>query len=278
MDNERRTSIAAALSQYRETVSQQNLLSLRVIVESMEARPLPPRFTEKVAQALHKQELHRYLQGAVPESVQAPRDLLADNVRAELVALARLDGVSHDPVNLGQREDYFAAVGARIAEMSVQVAEFPPADLAYLCTLVSGVTGPGLPDHREAQQFAFVSPIEDEQLEHMLENVTIPLRDDGEGGEGNELTDVWEDWEIAVAFKIGGGPRSWGGSYALYCRDDDGNEQWKWRYGVHDGDWCSEVYDGVEEFLAFYAHFNAQTEEEVKKDITGLNGLLGIPA
>jgi hypothetical protein len=28
----------------------------------------------------------------------------------------------------------------------------------------------------------------------------------------------WKDWEISVAFKLGGGPFEICGSYALYCR------------------------------------------------------------
>jgi hypothetical protein len=152
-----------------------------------------------------------------------------------LTGQADLDGVSHYPVNLKQREEYFAAVRTRIAEKNVEVAEFPPADLEYLCTLVSGITGSGLPYYREAQQFTFVSSIEVKELKYMVENVTVPIREDDEGGGYNELTYIWEDWEIAIAFKIGGGPCSRGGSYALYCRNKD-NEQWKWRYGVHDED------------------------------------------
>jgi len=194
-----------------------------------------------------------------------------------------LDGVTHSPINLKQREEYFAAIRTRIPE-NVELAEFPPPDLAYLCTLVSGITGPGISYHHDAQQFAFISPIENEQqLEEMVEAVVVPIRDDGSGRPPepsdfgvtyNQLTDIWTDWEIAVSFKIGGGPR-WGGSYALYCRreEEDHDEPLKWRYGVHDEDWQSDVYDSVEEFLGFYAHFKEQTEQEVTRDIRSLTGI-----
>jgi hypothetical protein len=275
MDEERRTKIATALHQYRETVLQHSISLVRIIVESMEAEPLPPGVSESVAQTLHIAQLRRYhLPGAVPESVKSARDLLSDDARAELVRRARLDGVAHGPVNLKLREEYFAFIQARIAEKNVEVAEFPPADLEYLCTLVSGITGPGLPKHHDAQQFDFISPIEDEELKYKIENVTVPIRDDG-GERDNALTYVWEDWEIAIAFKIGAGPRGWGGSFALYCRNED-NEQWKWRYGVHDEDWCGNLYDSVEEFLGFYAHFREQTEESVRKTIRSLKGTLGL--
>lgn len=273
MDEERRTKIATALHQYRETVSQHSLFLLRILVEGMEAEPLPPGVSASVAQTLRIEEFRQHhLPGAVPESVKSPRDLLNDDVRAELVRRARLDGVAHRPVNLKLREEYFAFIRTRIAEKNVEAAEFPPADLEYLCTLVSGITGPGLPKHHDAQQFDFISSIEDEELKYMIENVAVPIRDDG-GERYNALTYVWEDWEIAIAFKIGAGPRGWGGSFALYCRNED-NEQWKWRYGVHDEDWCSDIYDSVEEFLGFYAHFREQTEESVRKNIRSLKGTL----
>jgi hypothetical protein len=272
MNEERRTNIETALHQYRETVSQHNFFLLRILVECMEEEPLPPQVKPSVAEKLHVHEFGRHLQCTIPESVKSPRDVLNDDVRAELIRRARLDGVAHRPVNLEQREEYFASIQTRIVEKNVEVAEFPPVDLEHLCTLVSGVTGPGLGNHRAAQQFAFVSAIEDESMKHMLESVTVPIRGD-EGGEYNEWTDIWTDWEIAIAFRIGSGPRGWCGSYALYCRNK-GNEQWKWRYGIHDEDWCSDVYNSVEEFLSFYAHFRETTEEQVRKSMRSLKGIL----
>jgi hypothetical protein len=271
MDEERRIKIATALQQYREKVTQHSFFLLRILVECLETQPIPPSWSARVAPILRMQELRRQIY--VPESVTSPRDLLKDDVRTDLIRYAGLDGVFDHPVNLKQREEYFAAIRTRIPE-NVEVAEFPPADLEYLCTLVSGITGPGLPYHREMCQFDFVSPIENHRLEDMVENVTVPSRYVEGGGGSYELTFTWEDWDIAVAFKIGGGPRSWGGSYALYCRHEE-NEQWKWRYGVHDGDWRSDVYDSVEEFLSFYAHFKEQTEEEVRKETNSLKAVLG---
>ncbi|KAL5583891.1 hypothetical protein FOVSG1_015242 [Fusarium oxysporum f. sp. vasinfectum] len=205
------------------------------------------------------------MQGAIPESLKSPQGLPDERFFSSSIKQASLDGVSHHPVDLSERREYFTGIQARVAEKGVQVAEFPPADLEYLCTLVSGVPGPGLPFYREVNQFAFVSSIQDEDVEGMLDFVIVPIRDD-EGGDFNQLTYVWEDWKITIAFKIGGEPRGWGGSYALYCHNDD-NVEWKWRYGVHDEDWCSEVYPTVEEFLSFYAHFTEPTEEDLIRSI-----------
>jgi hypothetical protein len=126
IDEERRTKIATALHQYRETVSQHSFFLLRILVEGMEAEPLPPGVSASVAQKLQIDQFRRYhLLGAVPESVKSPRELLNDDVRAELVRRARLDGVAHRPVNLKLREEYFAFIWTRIAEKNVEVAEFP---------------------------------------------------------------------------------------------------------------------------------------------------------
>ena len=269
MDQERRTQIEAALQQYRETVLQHSLFLLHKLVEGVEAEPTPPGLPEENADFLRVREIGRHLQG-ISKFIKSPRAVLNDDFLSSLIEPARLDGVSHYPVNLALRERYFAGVRTHIEALNVEVAEFPPADLDYLCTLISGVTGPGLPFHREVRQFDFITPIEDENLEEMMAAVEVPIRDGGE--DYNNLTFIWEDWEIIVAFKLGGGPRGWGGSWALYCRKED-NDEWKWRYGLHDEDWCSDVYNSVGEFLGFYAHFREQTEEELRKHIRGIEKL-----
>lgn len=257
MDEERRQRIAAALQQYRETVLQQNLFLLRLLVEGVEAHPTPPDYPESTAQRLRVKGIRSRI--GIPESIKSPRDVLDENVISSLVLSASLEGVDNGPVDLEQRKEYFAGVQASITEKGVEVSEFPPSDLEYLCTLVSGITGPGLPFHRQENQFDFVTPLAFQDVKEMAQTVCVPIRNVNGESEYNELTYIWEEWHIAIAFKIGGGPR-WGGSYAIYCRKED-NEQWKWRYGVQDEDWYSDVYENVEEFLGFYTHFNEQKEE-----------------
>lgn len=271
MNQERREQIENALRRYRETVLQHNLFLLRTLVESVEAQPAPPKCQESLAQRLRMRAIQQLI--VVPASITSPRDVLDDDVVSSLIPSALLDGIYCDPVDLSKRREYFAGVKASIAKKRVEVAEFPPSDLEYLCTLVSGITGPGLPFHREVRQFDFITPLKDHRMQDMMEAVCVPIRNDGETEEVNELTWLWEEWEIAIAFKIGAGSRSWGGSYALYCRNE-GHERWKWRYGVHDEDWYSDVYENVDEFLEFYAHFNEQTAEQLKRDITSLSGFL----
>ncbi|RKL08344.1 hypothetical protein BFJ71_g1634 [Fusarium oxysporum] len=63
-------------------------------------------------------------------------------------------------------------------------------------------------------------------MKDMMDAVGVPVRNDAGEGEHNQLTWLWEEWEIAISFKIGGSPRGWGGSYALYCKNE-GRDQWK---------------------------------------------------
>jgi hypothetical protein len=102
-------------------------------------------------------------------------------VLTELIRLKHLDGISPAPIDLEQREEYFQKIKTRILDMvQVDIAEFPPVDLAYLCTLVSGITGLGLSWYHDAQQSDFISPIRDaQQLEKMLKAVAVPICSDG---------------------------------------------------------------------------------------------------
>lgn len=264
MDDERRAKIEDALRRYRETVTQHNLSLLRALVEAVEALPPPPNCSETTAQGLRLRELDDELGFSVSELVESPRDLLSDDIRDEVVIRAGLDGLGRTEIDLEGREAYFAAVRARIAELNVEVAEFPPTDLAYLCTLVDGITGPGWGVHHLSQQIEFISS----PREGLEEHVGVPVpNEEFDQDAWPQLFGVWEDWEIAVAVKIGQAPFP-GGCYALYCRNND-NQQWKWRYGLNDGDWCSDIYGSVEDFLVNYAHFREQTEEEVRSDVEG---------
>lgn len=269
MDEDRKTSIKDALRRYQETVLEHNISTLRILVEGMEAQPTPPGWPESIATERRMHAFSWYFTGSVPEDLAtSPRELLADNVRTELISLYDFDGISHKDIDSDARANWFNTLQANIAEKEVAVDKFPPADLEYLCTLVSGVFAPGLPYHVEQQQFAFVSPLEDveaEELEATAERVVVTDRDD----EDNAFMCMWEEWEIAVAVKIGDGPRDWGGSYVLYCRNES-REEWAWRYGVHDETWCSELFDTVEEYLDFYSHHREQAEDEVKGDVRDL--------
>ncbi|KAL6906906.1 hypothetical protein GGI43DRAFT_245332 [Trichoderma evansii] len=263
MDKERRTKIAAALDQYRQTVLQHNIALLRIIVDSLE--PLPPSSRLSILADRYRISL--------PESVKEPQDLFTDDVRAELIRRNWLDGVANRP-NPTKREDYFAKIRANITGMDLHFGEefeSVPADLYYLCTLVDGIPGPALPSYTDATQIECITPSSDHIDD--LDYIIVPGWDDT-----GERTDIflgcWEDWEIAMAFQIGRGPFALCGSCAIYCRnkEDDDNKGWKWRYGMFDGDWTSDMFDTIEGFLVFCSQHGRQTEEVIRKDI----GRLGL--
>lgn len=212
----------------------------------------------------------------------APRGrLVYEELRLQLAEFAELNGVSHRPVNLQRRADYFAAIRSRIVHLQVEISVFAPAGHEYLCTLIDGVTSPRLHYSRELQQLGFVSPLGDSPL-----NVTaiVPNRpDDNEGNytegglaEADELKFMWENWAIPFAFKLGFGPRGWGGCWALHCRLDK-SEPLQWRHGLHNEEWYSDVYDSVEDFLEYHANDKEQKKADLLKAITLLTAHLVPP-
>jgi hypothetical protein len=95
----------------------------------MEAQPLPPK--------LRMQEFRRYLYDAVPESAKSPRDLLNDNVRAELIGRANMDGVSHYLSSQSKTKRGIPRCRPDSHPIERRGSIFSPADLEHLGTLVS---------------------------------------------------------------------------------------------------------------------------------------------
>lgn len=266
MDEERRNKIAAALRQYRETVLEQNLALLHFLVNGIEQlRKDPSTEPRSRADISHLQAFNYFGFGrfSFPESIQDLRDLFNDDVRAELVKRNSLDGVCDTPIDSTKREEWFSKIKANMAAKNIDLDTPIPKDLIELGNLIDGITGPGLPSYTEANQIEFLTTTAElDGLDHLI----IPTWNDT-GEREDVFLGVWEDWEIAVAFQTGKGPFALCGSCAIYCRhtEDDDNKEWKWRYGMFDGDWHSDMYNSVEEFLAFYAHHKEQTVEMLRK-------------
>ncbi|RKK85004.1 hypothetical protein BFJ69_g1703 [Fusarium oxysporum] len=191
MNQERREQIAVALCQYREMVLQHNLFLLCTLVEKVEAQPAPPNCPESIAQELRMQAINKLIE--VPKSIKLRRDVFDEGVISLLISSASLEGVDDDPVDPSLRREYFAGLKAKIEERGVEVAEFLPSDLEYLCTLVSGIIGPGLPFYREASQFDFIALLRRGKIKDMIEAVGVPVRNDAGEGEHNQLTWLWEE-------------------------------------------------------------------------------------
>jgi hypothetical protein len=98
----------------------------------------------------------------------------------------------------------------------------------------------------------------------------------GKAAESDKLKYMWEEWDITFAFKIGNGPRAYGGAWAHCCRLDK-SESLKCRYGLHDDEWFSDLYDSVEDFLYYHANNGAQKEADFRKDIRPLLATLILP-
>lgn len=279
MDASRRASIRDALQKFRTTVAQQNFHLLRLLVEGMDSQPRPYDMTDGWLQARQTDWFSFHLGFSITDIASAPHDLLEEKMQSTLITKHFMDGTLHESVDLDVRQTWFDRIEDEIRARGIIVSHFPPADLAYLSTLTEGILAPGLTSWRQRKQFDLFSPQSPlEPTEKTRCRVTVPVRDDGdEALDPNELTDltyVWEDWAIAVAFKLGDGPRSWGGSYALYCqRKDDSTSDWDWRYGMHDGDWASEVYRDSESYLAYYAHHREQTDEDAKRALQDVGSL-----
>jgi hypothetical protein len=267
MDDQMLGSVREALQRYQATVASSNFNSLRILVEGMLAQPagkIQPEWAEKLRLTV----FNKYLGVDVRDFASSLQDLLSDEVRPVLISRCAFDGCYHTRNDLERRERWFETIRTRILELGVSTEPFPPPELRHTASTVSGVCGPGLHYWRVPRQFALLDLLlGEEQLVLTKYRVLVPIKEGGETS--NNLTGIWEEWEIALAVKIGSGPRSWGGSYVLYCRNDEYME-WKWRYGVHDDDWRSDVYDTLEAYLEFYAHFREQKEEKVRKDVRPL--------
>jgi hypothetical protein len=197
-----------------------------------------------------------------------------------------LDGVDHGPIDGDKVAKWLETINAAIANPQIQqddqelhtaMAELAvearslhlPREFQYLTTLVPGICGPGLPEYRDTSSFSLFDPeAMDLSISWKLANtVVVPSRERELGSPGWHSLDgpyIWEDWDIAIAVHPGDGPRSASGPWMLYCRRaGDEHSKWQWRYGERDEiDYQSELFDTLEEFLAFYARSGEQTEEK----------------
>ncbi|EGP88247.1 unnamed protein product [Zymoseptoria tritici ST99CH_1A5] len=260
------SSIAQALDAYKVAVAAKNQAVLEVIVETLTSLPLPSNMTAEYAKAKRFDWLKHRLGTGITAFASSPEDLLSATARAELVSRLELDGVSHQLVDQEAREKWFAATKDGISKTGVEVERaFPPPEIEKLCCLVSSVHGPGLPYWRDMKGFDLLAPARRQvQMELTQQRAIVPAHDDDADAEPTEVDYLWEEWDITVAVKIGDGCSiSNGGSFAMYCRKAEA-EEWKWRYAVHDGEWSSDVYETLEEYLGFYAHFGEQSEDKAE--------------
>jgi hypothetical protein len=272
LDNARRASIKAALESYQRTVLNHNYSNLRTIVDEVEARcerqsgPPDDEQDEPSDDEMELFEEHVLCEG-ITEFATSPRGLLEPAVRSKLIDKCNLDGIYHLPETFRpDRNAWYAIIRGLLEEQNVTATAFPPPDLEYLCTLVDGICGPGLPQHVFMHQYNMLDVAE--RLGVYKDTVFV--------GEAS-LPAAWgpDDLEIELCIKIGRNyEHSWGGSYLLRCRGPS-DEQPLWKYAAHADENASDVYDSLEQYLAFYSHFNEQGRDDIERVIQDLCAYIG---
>lgn len=255
----RRTSIATALQEYQEVVTQHNMAMLRILVDGMATQEDDSILDEEIEDLRLLPFTDEYLGDDLPDSVQVVQDLLGDAVFAELTTGYSLNGLSNRPVDMQKRNRWFSDVRHSIQQKAPSVSNFPADDLVYLCSLVNGITGSGLPYYHSVKQIEFLSDPDPKVRKVLTHN------------ELSAFEPLWRDWDITIACRLGTGLRGFSGGVTLYCRKESASLDWQWRYGIYDEGWCSDVYNTIEEFLTWYAHYHEQTAEEVADDIRPLD-------
>lgn len=269
LNEERKQSIRNALQRYRETVLELNMKVVEIVVQDTEEQPPPedcPEDRVEKARIEHLRVAYGLRLDLPDSSISTVRDLLSDDRREALIASCQLDGVNHGEVDIAGRERWLADLEREA--LNVQGAEprpnpFPK-DLKYLGALVRGMCGPGLPEYRQHTQFAFLTDL-DELGEYSPDRVDVPLSEERmDRNEFNALSLMWDEWEVSVGARLGDGEIAWNGGYVIYSRHKSDSErgEWRWRYGVKDDDFGSELYDTVEDFLGWYAFCGKQSEED----------------
>ncbi|CAK1362415.1 unnamed protein product [Cercospora beticola] len=175
------------------------------------------------------------------------------------------------------------------------ISTFPPSlpkDLKYLTTLVSGITGAGLPYWREMQHpdvfkkvnFGLLGSFRDDRKRICIPSLgnwqdVTAFRNEDIRNPDNAVGYTWatEGWDASVAFNMSSWPEQFlNGTFVLYCCRQQQREEnrtadlWGWRYGFQRGVFSSELFDSVEDYLAWYAHWDEQTEENTESVLLSL--------
>lgn len=288
----RRQSIENALRHFRRTVLDQNLLALRILVEAaeQEVQALSSRISnEQIEEALEDHFEREY-----QITYSTAKDLLEGSAD-DMIAVFCLDGVDHDPVEPSARERWWASLWNVIQSNEEHIEPFPtglPQDIRYMTTFVSGVTGAGLPYWREMQHPDLFRKVNVGLLDSPSENrkrICIPSLGDWQDArafQGKDVSDpnnavghTWatEGWDVSVACNMSSWPEQFlNGTFTLYCcrQQEDGQDPSTkprgWRYGFQRGIFSSELFNSVEEYLAWYARWDEQTKENTESVLLSL--------
>lgn len=288
LDTSRKASIQHALDQYRQTVFARNMSLLPILVDKIEAAKIPNSWDEQRVHKARMRALNNYFAHTlggdeIGDTISSLQDLLILTPTSRFAERFYLDGTSHKPVDLASVTDYFNRLRQTLRtqqsakDPALQDSEYPeepPEDLEYLMSLVSSIVAPKMECDYGSRPSTFF-PTESHDLE-----VHAPVRIGHTEDTSLDVFDpyeyAWEDWTIAVAINIGEQHPDWSpsGVHALYCSPNTEGERkdWKWRYGITEKYYSSELYDSVEEFLLkFWLHFDEETDENVRSALISLD-------
>jgi hypothetical protein len=301
LNEARRASIRDALQKYKAECLRQNLRDLCIAWQEVhfsgeEEIKSGRRTAEEVDRAVRRAWKRDYWLPKY-EDLQillAPEE---SPKRSQIIRRLWLDGVNHDPVNYELRKKWWGSIWMAILKKKdiITPEQFPPGlpnDLQYLTTLVDGVLGPDVLRDHEKQFRDFVpsfadienSSIRKALLEGKDDGLCVPClgnwkenprsleREDLEDY-NNYLPGIWSDelsghgeWDIAVGLSLSSWPYAGYRSVMMYCCPRRENGGWAWRYGWENSAMVSssDLYDTVEEYLEWYAHWGMAKDEDVK--------------
>lgn len=264
LSDSKKQAIKTALQEYCQNIYERNLAELKYYVQSVEQQQAPLGFSNEAADMLRLDTLSNLLSCNIPEFISVPSDLIKQENLELLRTSLELNGVQPIPYGgvleeyIVRRENYLSVLDHELQKKTIseyQGTLSVPTELQYLMELCDAVEGPGLGQYRYTEGYTFLS--------------RLHCNDDG----GREIRArvfklnrkgklKWPcsesgQWEAAAGFRCGNGANSPGGGFAVFCRSEEEELPWAWRYGLEftDKDTSDDLHDDIPGFLTFYKHF-----------------------
>lgn len=287
----RRASIRLALEDFRKTILKQNFKTLRILVQAAEKQ------VEEASESGHSAEeidevCNDRFNWYLIRWNDAKALLSSDTSQVELdgiISRISLDGIDHSPVDFRGRDQWWSSIWTAIIKHRHDIPQFPsglPEDVRYLSTLANAVLGAGLPYWREMKCRDFLAKLSgyDNGVEGKIcipflgnwQDETRSYRPEDTRNYHNAIVNwCMEGWEVSVAVNVTAWPIGYlYGTFVVYCcrRSGEGGSgsgggNWQWRLGYQRDSFWSQLYDTVEEYLAWYAHYKEQTADNIEPEI-----------
>jgi len=160
-------------------------------------------------------------------NIRTPRDVIIQfDSLGDLYGLDGTFSSTESNDKAAERQRYLATINDALRGQALEDFEGElsvPQEFQMLIEQVDCLIGPGLPYYRKSQQIAFFNGF-DEKEDRVRETV---LRDEDKAAAAG----LDCDWEVAAGWQTGDGPD--GRNFALFCRSEEQEKPWRWRYTVH---------------------------------------------